>query len=234
VTTANLRVLFISGPGGETRRYRCSHQQEQLELQGISTDLRTFHDLRLLQDALDYDVFIFHRTPYHRLLQDVLDLARRRGKLALFETDDLIFEPALVQHDSYYRSLAPTVAREYLHNIYLNLEMLKRCDYALTTTDYLAHALQQHRPALVNRNAVGTDLLRRSEEAFSTLEPPSDHIVIGYMSGSPTHTQDFQIATDALLHILDQYPQVNLHVVGPLDLDQRFNAFHERIRRIHT
>ena len=108
-----------------------------MELQGISTDLRTFHDLRLLQD--------------------VLDLARRRGKIALFETGDLIFEPALVQYDSYYRSLTPPVAQEYLRHIHFNLEMLKRCDYALTTTGYLAHALQQHTPALVNRNAVGVE-----------------------------------------------------------------------------
>lgn len=75
VTTANFRVLFISGSEGDTRRYRCSHQQEQLELQEISTDFCTLHDLRLLQD--------------------VLDLTRRRGKITLFETDDLIFEPAL-------------------------------------------------------------------------------------------------------------------------------------------
>jgi len=231
VTTANLRVLFISGPEGETRRYRCSHQQEQLELQGIFTDLRTFHDVRLLQDALDYDVFVFHRTPYHRLLQDVLDLAHRRGKIALFETDDLIFEPALVQHDSYYRSLAPTVAQEYLRNIHLNLEMLKRCDYALTTTDYLAHALQQHKPALINRNAVGVEWLCRAEEMYNTVEPPRYHIVIGYISGSTSHNRDFQIATDALLHILDKYPQVNLHIVGPLELDQRFARFGTQVQQ---
>ena len=87
----------------------------------------------------------------------MLDFARRRCKIAHFETDDLIFEPALVQHDSYYRSLTPTVAQEYLRNIYLNLEMLKRCDYVLTTTDYLARALQQHKPALIIRNAVGVE-----------------------------------------------------------------------------
>ncbi len=76
---------------------------------------------------------------------------------ANFEVDDPILEPTLVQYDSYYCSLEPRVAQEYLRNIYLNLEMLKRCNYALTSTDYLARTLQQHKPALLNQSAVGVE-----------------------------------------------------------------------------
>ncbi len=62
-----------------------------------------------------------------------------------------------MQHDSYHCSLAPTVAPVFLRNIYLNLKMLERYDYALTTPDYLARTWQQHKPALINRNAVGVE-----------------------------------------------------------------------------
>ena len=233
VTTANLRVLFISGPEGGTRRYRCFQQQEQLELQGISTGFRTFGDLRLLQDALDYDVFIFHRTPYHRLLQDVLDLAHRRGKIALFETDDLIFEPDLVQYDGYYRHLATDEAQEYRRDVHLSLETLKACDSALTTTDYLSQALQKRgKHVIINRNAVSVEFMRRAEAAYHMVEPPSDRIIIGYISGSPSHDQDFAVAADALCQVLDKYPRVNLRTVGPLALSERFAVFGERIQQI--
>ena len=40
----DMRVLFISGIGGDTRRYRCFHHQEQLGLRGVETAFREDDD----------------------------------------------------------------------------------------------------------------------------------------------------------------------------------------------
>ena len=39
-----MRILFVSGIGGDTRRYRCSHHQQQLALRGIDSALYEAND----------------------------------------------------------------------------------------------------------------------------------------------------------------------------------------------
>ena len=90
------RVLFVSGQDGGTRRYRCDQPREQLEQQGIATGFREASDLRLVTDAPDYDVFILHRVHTH-LIGQILNWAHQRGKIAIFETDDLVFEREVVR-----------------------------------------------------------------------------------------------------------------------------------------
>jgi hypothetical protein len=55
------RVLFISGPSGDTRRYRCFHPLEQLRQQGVTAGFREGSALRFPDDVVDYDIFILHR-----------------------------------------------------------------------------------------------------------------------------------------------------------------------------
>lgn len=62
-------------------------------------------------------------------------------------------------------------------------------------------------------------------------EPASaERVVIGYVSGSTTHDQDFETATDALCHVMGAYPQVELHVIGPLNLNECFERFGSRVK----
>ncbi|HLF24911.1 MAG TPA: glycosyltransferase [Anaerolineae bacterium] len=227
-----LRVLFISGQDGGTRRYRCDHPQAQLEPHGIATGFREASDLRLLADALDYDVFILHRVPYSDLIGRVLEWAQQLGKPALFETDDLIFEPDLVEYDGHYRSLPPDEARAYERKVQLHLKTLAQCDYALTTTEYLAEALRRRgQPTFVHRNALGTEFVRLAQELQRPhVEHVDKRVVIGYVSGSVSHDQDFATITDALLHVLNRRPNVELLVIGPLNLSERFTSVAQQVR----
>ncbi len=226
------RVLFVSGQDGGTRRYRCYHPQEQLEQLGIAAGFREAACFRLLADALDYDIFILHRVPYTDLIGQLLELAHQRGKMALFETDDLIFEPDLVQYDGYYRSLPLIEAPEYVRKVYRHLKTLERCDYALTTTGYLAKALRRHHQRVfISRNALSSEFVRLAEEARRhKVKRPDDRVVLGYVSGSTSHDQDFMTVSNALLHIMNKYPQVELRIIGSLNLGERFAPVQQRIR----
>jgi glycosyltransferase involved in cell wall biosynthesis len=229
---AEIRVLFISGAGGGTRRYRCFQPQEQLELNGIATGFRTCDDGHLFQDILSYDIFILHRVAYTHLIRDVLELVHRRKKITLFETDDLIFEPGLIQYDSYYRHLPSEHVQVYERHVLGCLETLERCDYAVTTTGYLADALRRHgKPVLINRNALGSEFMRLAEEAHHAVKPTDKRLVIGYISGSASHNHDFEAASDALLHVLQKYPHVDLRIVGSLKLSEHFEPFRQRIHQ---
>jgi glycosyltransferase involved in cell wall biosynthesis len=233
-------VLFVSGIGGDTRRYRCLHHQEQLALHGIASTLRTAEDLHVYADITTHDLLILHRTPYTQTIGDLIDLAHLRGIPVIFETDDLIFEPELYGSIAFLDTLSPEAANRFRQDLYGQAKTFALSDFVLTTTDYLAEAARRHgKTTFVQRNACSAEMLRMAEIAYATraarpveTAPTGEEVVvIGYFSGTGSHNRDFALITPALLTILDRYPQVWLHVSGQLDLDGRFLAYRERIRR---
>lgn len=231
-------VLFISGMDGDTRRYRCVHQQEQLTLKGVATTLREDDDPRLLTDVFDYDLFVLHRVPFSPLIGFVIDLAHTRGKPVIFETDDLIFVPELAAHIGFVDTLTSEAAHRFRSDLIRLEETFRRCDCVLTTTEFLAQeARQRGKPAYVNRNAPGVEMFRLSEQVWAerqqrleqkNLERP---VVIAYFSGTGSHNRDFQTIAEPLAWILSTYPQTWLHVGGHLQLGPAFEPFWDRIRR---
>ncbi|MDY7078947.1 MAG: glycosyltransferase [Chloroflexota bacterium] len=236
-----LRTLFISGLGGDTRRYRCFHQQEQLALQGVENGFCESDDPQLLVDVLDYDIFVLHRVPYSQLIGLVIDLAHLRGKPVVFETDDLVFDPELYEHIGFVDTLAVEAAREFRDNLRRLAKTFQRCDCVLTTTEFLAEeARRRGKPAYVNRNTPSSEMIRISEQAFATRcqqmeqqeeEERTRPVVIAYFSGTGSHNRDFGIVAEPLIWALGTYPQVWLHISGHLELGPEFSPFHTRIRR---
>ncbi len=236
------KVLFVSGIDGDSRRYRCLHHQEQLALHGIVSDLREANDLQLYVDATLADLFILHRVSYSPLIADLIEIAHARGKPVIFETDDLIFEPELYAKIAFVDTLSPEAAHRFRQNLYAQAETFAHSDYVLTTTQYLAAAAAKHnKMAYVHRNAFSNEMVRNAEVAYASHRGTIDasgaetlsekKVTIGYFSGTGSHNRDFAMITPALLAIMHRYPQVWLHVSGQLELDMRFQAYRERIRR---
>jgi glycosyltransferase involved in cell wall biosynthesis len=232
-------ILFVSGLGGDTRRYRCLHHQEQLALQGIASDLREANDMQLYVDATTHDLFMLHRVGYSPLIADLIEIAHLRGKPVIFETDDLIFEPELYNQIAFIDTLSPDAAQRFRQDLYAQAETFAQSDAILTTTQYLAAAAMQHgKPAYIHRNACSTEMVRNAEAAAVIHRKPQPHtsearatVVIGYFSGTGSHNRDFAVITPALIEILRRYPQAWLHVSGHLALDARFQPYAARIRR---
>lgn len=235
--TGRLGTLFISGLDGDTRRYRCFHQQEQLASLGVATGFCESDDPQLLVDVLDYDVFVLHRVPYSRLVGIVIDLAHLRGKPVVFETDDLIFDPALYEHIGFVDTLSVEEARKYREDLARLAETFQRCDCVLTTTQFLAEeARRRGKRAYVHRNTPSSEMIRISEQAFAARRHQLEQgdtrpVVIAFFSGTGSHDRDFKVIAELLTWALETYPQVRLHISGHLNLGAEFSPFRARIRR---
>jgi len=187
-----VKILFVSGTEGDTRRYRCFHQQEQLAMRSIATGFCESDDPRLLVDVLEYDLFVLHRVPCTPLISAVIDVAHLRGKPVVFETDDLVFAPELYDSIGYVDTLSPADARRFRRDLHLQAETFQRSDCVLTTTEFLAQqARDRGKPAYVNRNAPSEEMIAISEEAFSArcqrlrrASRQDGPLVLAYFSGT--------------------------------------------------
>ncbi|MFX3657544.1 glycosyl transferase, partial [Streptococcus suis] len=54
-------------------------------------------------------------------------------------------------------------------------------------------------------------------------------VKIGYFSGSITHNENIDLISQELQHKLQKYPQVELHIVGYLDITKPFQKFKKLI-----
>jgi len=231
-------VLFISGTEGDTRRYRCVHQQEQLALNGVESAFREAGDFRMMSDILTYELFIFHRVPYSELVGDALDMIDSLGKIAVFDADDLVFDPSLLPHHRIMDTMAPDARRRYRMQVEGQCRTFERCAYVLTATQFLAEvARQRGKRAFVNRNSLSQEMLTISEDAYVErrkrleLQEKEDRVVVAYFSGTGSHNRDFLVITDSLIRILEAYDHVELHISGQLSLSEDFAPFTQRIRR---
>jgi O-antigen biosynthesis protein len=231
-----MKVLFVSGIDGDTRRYRCFHHQEQLSLEGIVSELRDSSDFQLYLDVLEYDLFILHRVPASNLIYDLINLAQLQRKPVIFETDDLVFDPALVRDIPYLDNLSLEEAQDFQRKLFGQSQTFELCDTVLTTTEALANeARHRGKKAFVHRNAPSVEMIHISEQAYLRYKKKNEYkknITIGYFSGTGSHDRDFRVVTPALIAILETYPGVGLHISGHLNLDSLFEPFAHRIRRI--
>lgn len=237
-----LNILMVSGAEGTgAERYRVFHRREQLGLLGVGCDVLGISQLGTRLDSLaairewtdPYDVFVFHRSPYVDPIGDWLEEISAQGKPAVFDVDDLVFEPELTPFHRGVELLSEADQRQYHHGVQLYLRMVEQCDYFIGATDFLADlAARRGRKSFVDRNCLSLRTIAEAAAVKRIPRPNGDTVTIGYASGTHTHNHDFQEATDALLDVLAEFPHVRLCLFGPLDLDPRFDGFADRIDRV--
>ncbi len=226
-------VLIVSGTEGDTQRYRCFHQQEQLMLNDIQCTVKHFSNSQLLEDAADYRVVIMHRVPHTDAIEAVIHRARAAGGVVIFDTDDLIFEPELTSWVDALSTMPSDELKLYHEGVRRYRRTLDLCDCVLTSTEFIADLVRQlGNRAYVNRNSLSVELIRLSEEARRRRTEQGSGPTIGYASGTRTHNKDFQEAAEALLHVMERYPDLELCIVGYLDMPSEFEHLQDRIRQI--
>jgi glycosyltransferase involved in cell wall biosynthesis len=227
------RVLFISGVGGVARRCRVTQPMEQLALAGIPATFRLSGDVGFLGDALEHDIVILHRVAMTPYIDDLLEVVHERGRVSLYDADDLVFRPDLIDHDSYYRHLPPGERRIHEDHVLAQRATMLRCDYGLTTTEYLADLLAaEGKEVLINRNALSGDWVQWCGQAEGEVAKRGRQVVLGYVSGSKSHDFDFAELADGLATVMGRHSNVVLRVVGHLGLTPTLAPFRDRIEMV--
>ena len=162
--------------------------------------------------------------------------ARERGKVVLFDTDDLVFESRAGGSILDLINM-PEIDRRVLGERQERIsKTMAMCDAVLVSTEPLAEIARELNPRVyVIPNAASKEMVRLADEALVAQAENSDsprHVTIAYLSGTPTHDTDFLQAAEAVLWALENDPDCRFLTVGNISLDSRFDRYRERIKSI--
>jgi len=232
-------ILFILSGIGDSARYRSRNQAEELNLHGFKCSV-TVQDNPLLPRYVDrFKIFIFQKTLYTGTVAKMIKKIKEQGGEIIFETDDLVYDPKFLKHMDYYNKI--NVLEKPLYENGLGGEIL-RDSYvktAVASTSFLAKKLESEgKKVFISKNKLSKNDLEIIDEILSKKtdlsgNESSDLIKIAYFSGTSSHDKDFATIKSALVHILEKHKNVELLLFGPLEIDEKFARYSERIKKFH-
>lgn len=226
-------VYLYETPDSSSFRYRvynvCQALELSLDWQGVfffSSEIEV-----VANNIWAIDVLVIARYRWTRELAKLIDKVKNRQIPIAFETDDMVFDsehiPLLLENLSVGNS-----CEEYNHWFsYVSRiqKTLEACDCGISTNEFLSSAISKKASikSYVIKNFMNRLQLDVSDNYYiqKNKQKRSDEFVIGYFSGSPTHLNDFNVASRSLVEILNNYSDVKLRIAGYLELPSIFAKY---------
>ncbi|MDT2686673.1 rhamnan synthesis F family protein [Enterococcus gallinarum] len=225
-------ILIIDGVENaipQLTKYRVQNKVEQLINLGFDVwhvNLSTFQ-MGLAEHASH---IIIYRAPYDDRLVELIRLARKYHKPVLYDIDDLVIDTKYTDQLTYVQNLSKVEKNNYDSGVISYKKMMLLCDGAIASTGSLKNELFNYqKTVLLNRNLANQELVKLSQAAIKNKTHNNEKVKIGYFSGSITHNENFELIKPAILKILEIYPQVELHLVGHLDIPKEMEKFDSQL-----
>jgi glycosyltransferase involved in cell wall biosynthesis len=241
-------AYFYELADNSTFRYRVYNMAQALneapdaEPHQLSAGYFFLDDLPLVPDLADRaDLLVICRTRYDHRVAQLIASFRARGRRVLYDTDDLVFDPAYAHLLVTTLDLDPRDPRVWNDWFAYTARLgatLNACDGAITTTPALAERLRASAdvPVAIVPNFLNREQLALSDrlyEAKAGARLGEDGLVhLGYFSGSPSHNRDFAMAVPALQTLLDEDPGLGIVVVGFIEPGPALERFGNRVRKV--
>lgn len=223
-------ILFINGCGlPHPERYRVDHQIEQLEANGLTVD-KVFYTEVNPKMIKFYRAVIIFRCPFIKSIGELIDKAHYFNKKVFYDIDDLVIDKKYTDGIEYVQQMDAEERAEYDDGVKKMGKTMKLCDYCITTTPALARELKKYgKEVYINKNVASEQMVKLSMDSLEAIKKDSSKIRIGYLSGSITHNPDFEMVKPALIKIMDEFENVELVVMGLLDLPEDLKRFGNRV-----
>lgn len=225
-------ILLIDGVENiipQCTRYRVLNKAEQLRKHGFAVKVVNLSDFQLSM-AQNASHIIIYRSPISPELLRLCHLAKEYGKPVFFDIDDLVFDTVYTDQLSYTQGLNSVEKGNYDAGVRNYGYMLENCDGAITSTNQLQEELKKYQSkVLLNRNLASDELISISSQFIKDYSQVSDIVKIGYFSGSISHNENFELIKPAIKQLLTKYSNVQLHIVGILDIPKDMKLFENQI-----
>ncbi|MCX6762559.1 MAG: glycosyltransferase [Candidatus Moranbacteria bacterium] len=180
-----------------------------------------------------FKIFIFHRVLYTPAVKKLIERVKEQKKEIIFETDDLVHDPKYLKYMDYFRKMNAFEKKLYENGVggeILKDDYVKTC---VTTTTYLADILRGYgKKVFISPNKLSNYDVQIMNDIFEQKKKSDgEKVKIAYFSGTASHDKDFETVKKALVDTLEKHPQVELHLFGPLKIDDIYAKFGDRVRK---
>ena len=223
-------ILFINGCSlPHPQRYRVTHQIEQLESYGVSCD-KVDYDKLTLDYLKFYRGFVFYRCPVLPVIEEFIKLAKENNKTCFYDIDDLVFDTQYTNQIKYLDEMSKDERNLYDDGVIRMGKTLDLCEYGITSTKRLQTEMGKRlKEVYINRNVASDEMLKYSNIALEEVKKDDNKIIMGYLSGSITHNDDFKLIMPSIIKILKEYDNVYLKIVGLLDLPKEMEDVKNKV-----
>lgn len=223
-------ILFINGcilP--HPQRYRVDHQIEQLESYGLSCD-KINYDKVTIDMIKFYRGFIFYRCPILPSIEEFIKIAKENNKTCFYDIDDLVFDTKYTDKIEYVQSLKGDERKLYDDGVMRMGKTLSLCEYGIVSTERLQKEMSKKlKEVFINRNVASEEMVKYSQLALKSVSKDNSKVVIGYLSGTITHNNDFKLIMPSIIEVLKKYEHVYLQIVGLLDIPKEMEEVKDKI-----
>lgn len=223
-------VLFINGCSlPHPQRYRVTHQIEQLESYGISCD-KIDYDKLTLDKVRYFRAFVFYRCPILPVVEEFIRVAKENNKTIFYDIDDLVFDLEHTNMIKFLDTMSEEERNLYNDGVVRMGQTLDLCEYGIASTERLQKEMAKHLTEVyINRNVASEEMVKYSQNALEEVEKDNQKIIMGYLSGSITHNDDFKLIMPTIIKLLKKYDNLYLEIVGLLDLPEEMEEVKHKI-----
>lgn len=226
-------ILIIDGVENaipQCTRYRVENKAAQLKSLGFDVWVVNASSFKMGY-AEHASHIIIYRTGYSEELDKLCQLAKKYNKPVYYDIDDLVIDTKYTDLLTYTQNLSDLEKHAYDSGVHSYGKMMALCDSVITTTRDLKDELKNYSSnVLLNRNLASQELVNLSQQTLKDYSKEDSKVKIGYFSGSITHNENFEMIKPAIVQILEKYPNVELHLVGYIDLPHDLQKFSEQIK----
>lgn len=225
-------ILIIDGVENQIpqcTRYRVINKAEQLRSFGHEVWTVNASDFQMGYAEYASQIIIY-RTPYSEQFKQLVELAHKYNKPVFYDIDDLVYDTSYTDQLDYVKTLGKEEKEAYDSGVRSYGKLMELCDAFITsTTDLKNELLKLGKPVYLNRNLASEELISISEQAIAKTIKDKKKIKIGYFSGSITHNENFDLIRSAILKILKEFPQTELHLVGHLTIPDEMKNYKKQL-----
>lgn len=228
-------ILFVIAGVGDSALYRAHNQAEELRIHGFKVSVTMQDNPFLLSFSKRFKIFIFNRTLQTVSTDKLIENIKKQGKEIIFDTDDLVFDAKYIQQTDHYARMSYFEKKQYEKGVGEEIIKDSYVKVCTTSTKFIAAILEEYeKKVFVVANKLSNQWVQIAEKLLKNHSKEKESrkkIRLGYFSGTIGHNKDFATISDALIKILKKYPQVEIFLAGPLELEKKIDEFSERFVR---
>lgn len=213
----------------QTQKYRVLNYAQELSRYSIKSIVVRDSELAGV-DPTAFDFIVFNRIAIDEFSRVLAERCKKIGIPTVYDIDDLVFDPEGISLLRFTMRLSPEERELFRSGAKRRRELMLRCDVVTTSTFALSEEVRRlGLPAFVLPNTIARNVVKSANSLMERATDETTKVRIGYFSGTKTHEDDFACCVNALVKILDEFLNVDLILVGHLDIPSALAAFGDRI-----